>query len=135
MKIQDHTDRFFRRNNRSILALGSVILLILCSCVIVHAQVTTASVRGAVTDEQGNAVADAVVTITNTDTGYSRSDQTDKDGNYGFQSLPIGRYTLSVVKDGFRTFQEKDIVLHVNDSLTLNAQLKLGARTERPELR
>jgi carboxypeptidase family protein len=95
----------------------------------VFAQNFTGSVRGTVTDEQGAVIVGADVRLTNTDTGYSRSGKTDKDGNYAFQSLPIGRYTLTVSKEGFATFEEKDVVLHVNDSLTLDAQLKVGART------
>jgi hypothetical protein len=100
----------------------------------VFAQNGIGSVRGAVTDEQGAAIAGADVTITDTDTAFSRSEKTDKDGNYSFQSLPIGRYKLNVAKEGFKAFEEKDIVLHVNDSLTFDAQLKLGARTETIEV-
>ncbi|PYV73008.1 MAG: hypothetical protein DMG97_12245, partial [Acidobacteria bacterium] len=92
------------------------------------------SARGAVTDELGATITGADVTITNADTAYSRTDKTDTNGNYDFQSLPIGRYSLSVSKQGFKTFQLKDIVLHVNDSLTLDAQLKLGALTETVEV-
>src|ERR1700730_14047084 len=92
------------------------------------------SARGTVTDEQGGTVSGAQVTITNTDTAYTRSENTDPSGNYGFQSLPIGRYSLSVAKQGFKAFQEKDIVLHVNDSLTLDAQLRVGAVSETIEV-
>jgi hypothetical protein len=99
-----------------------------------QAQNTTAAVRGTVADEQGAAVAGADVTITNSDTAYSRSQKSDKDGSYSFQSLPIGRYTLSVTMEGFKTFHEKDILLHVDDSLTLDAQLKVGTRTEAIEV-
>jgi hypothetical protein len=88
----------------------------------------TGSVRGAVMDAQDRPVANAEVTITNADTGYSRSVKTDENGNYGFQSLPVGRYTLKVsTRQGFKTFQEKDIILHVSDNLTLNAKLTVGA--------
>jgi hypothetical protein len=100
----------------------------------VFAQNGVGSVRGAVTDPQGAGVPGADVTITDADTGYSRSEKTDKDGSYSFQSLPIGRYNLSVAKEGFKAFEEKDIVLHVNDSLTFDAQLKVGARTETIEV-
>jgi len=92
------------------------------------------SARGTVTDEKGASVGGAQVTITNRDTAYSRSQQTSADGNYGFQSLPIGRYSLKVSKGGFKTFEERDIILHVSDSLTLDAQLKVGAVTETVEV-
>jgi hypothetical protein len=80
-------------------------------------------------DEQGRAVIGAQVTITNADNAYSRSSKTDESGNYVFQSLPVGRYTLTVAAtQGFKTFQEKDIILHVNDNLTLDAKLSVGAK-------
>ncbi len=100
----------------------------------VFAQTGAGSARGAVTDAQGKAITDAEVTITNPDTAYSRSVKTDADGNYGFQSLPIGNYTLRVAKQGFNTFEEKGIILHVNDNLTLDAQLKVGTITETVEV-
>src|SRR5215510_3294801 len=95
------------------------------------AQTGTGSVRGTVTDPQGKAVTGAQVTMSNAETAYSRSVTTDADGNYGFQSLPIGRYILKVAgSQGFRSFEERDIVLHVNDNLTLDATLTVGATTE-----
>src|SRR5260370_33133570 len=120
--------------SRVIVSLLAVLALVLCSAFAAHAQNPTASVRGTVMDEQGAAIVGADVTITSTDTGYSRNEKSDKDGSYGFQSLPIGRYTLHVTKEGFKAFEEKDVVLHVNDSLTVDAQLKLGAKTETVEV-
>jgi hypothetical protein len=121
-----------KRLGLGVLVTGFLLALSLAPAA--FAQNITASVRGTVMDEQGAAIAGADVTITNTDTGYSRSEKSDKDGSYNFPSLPIGRYTLSVTMEGFKTFQEKDIVLHVNDSLTHDAQLKVGVRTETIEV-
>ena len=101
----------------------------------VFAQTDTGSVRGTVTDQQGSAVAGAQVTITNADTAYSRSVNTDAYGGYGFQSLPTGRYNLRVAgTHGFKAFEEKDIVLHVNDNLTYNARLGIGAADQTIEV-
>ncbi len=120
--------------SRAIISLLVVLTLILCTSVAVHAQNFTASIRGTVTDEQGAAVAGADVKVTNADTQYSRTDKTDKDGSYSFQSLPLGHYTLSVVAEGFKGSEVREIVLHVNDSLTVDAKLKVGAKTETIEV-
>src|SRR5258708_32367030 len=69
----------------------------------VFAQTDTGSVRGTVTDQQGRAVTEAQVTITNADTAYSRSVKTDANGSDGFQSLPVRRY--SVRMEGARGVQ------------------------------
>jgi len=115
-------------------ALVTGLVVALSFSATVFAQAGVGSARGTVTDAQGGTIAQAQVTITNVETGYSRTENTDANGNYGFQSLPIGRYNLSVTKEGFSNFQEKDIVLHVHDSLTLDAQLKVGTRTETVEV-
>src|SRR5262249_41549135 len=81
------------------------VALVLSLAPTVYAQTGTGSVRGMVTDPQGKAVTGAKVTMTNVDTAYSRSVTSDVDGNYGFQSLPIGRYILRVAgSQGFRSF-------------------------------
>jgi len=134
MKIRFSNVKESFSNSRVVVSLLAVLALILCSAFSARAQNITASIRGTVTDEQGAAIAGADVMVTNADTGYSRSDKTDKDGSYSFQSLPIGRYTLSVSGKGFKAYQEKDIVLHVNDSRTFDAQLKVGATTETIEV-
>src|SRR5215470_13271561 len=124
----------FRAYSYGMLAVAWLVLL-LCFATTVFAQTDTGSVRGTVTDDQGRAVPQAQVTIANADTAYSRSVKSDSDGNYVFQSIPAGRYTLRVAgTQGFRAFEEKDIVLHVNDSLTVDAKLKVGATKETVEV-
>ena len=116
----------------AVLVISLVLALSLAPGVL--AQNTSGSARGTVSDLQGAAVAGAVVTITNTDTGDSRNNTTGKDGAYAFESLPVGRYSLSVTANGFKAFQLKDITVHVDDRLTLDAQLQVGAQTETIEV-
>src|SRR6266481_5814097 len=134
MKIRFFNAKESFSNSRVIISLLAVLALILGTSLAARAQNTSASIRGTVTDEQGAAIAGADVMITNVDTGDSRSDKTDKDGAYAFPSLPIGRYTLNASGQGFKAFQLKDIVVHVGDSLTFDAQLKVGAKTETIEV-
>ena len=116
-------------------ALVVWLLLAICLAPTLCAQTDTGSVRGTVSDPEGKAVAGAQVTILNVETGYSRTVNSDANGNYGFQSLPVGRYTLKVAGiAGFSNFEEKDILLHVNDALTFDAKLKVGATTETVEV-
>src|ERR1700732_4335406 len=111
-------------------ALVTSLIMALSLAPLVFAQTGVGSVRGNVTDSQGGTIAQADVTLTSPETAYSRTEKTDANGNYSFQSIPIGRYTLSVSREGFKTFEEKDVILHVNDNLTLDAHLNVGARTE-----
>src|SRR5258707_14547373 len=85
----------FRANSRGMLRLTWLVLA-LSLAPTVFAQTDTGTVRGTVTDQQGSAATGAQVTITNAETAYSRSVKIDADRSYGFQSLPVGRYTLRV---------------------------------------
>jgi len=109
-------------------------IMLMLSLIPALAQNTTGSVRGTVLDPQGRGVAGSEITITNEETAASRVDTSDKDGIYNFESLPVGRYSLNVVKEGFRSFSERNIVLHVNDNLTFDVRLDVGSKTETVEV-
>src|SRR6266446_4426021 len=115
---------------RSIFAVLAVLALVLCSAFSARAQVTTADVRGTVMDEQGGAVAGADVSITSSNTGYTRSMKSGSDGSFTFTELPLGTYSIHATHDGFKAATQTGIVLHVNDSLVVNVSLKVGAVTE-----
>src|SRR5215813_13508571 len=66
----------FRAYSYGMLAVAWLVLT-LCFATTLFAQTDTGSVRGTVTDEQGRAVPQAQVTISNTDTAYSRSVKSD----------------------------------------------------------
>jgi hypothetical protein len=107
--------------------VGVTFLVLALGLAPAFAQTDSGSVRGTVTDQQGRVVTDTQVTISNADVAYSRTVKTDSAGNYVFQSLPVGRYNLRVAgSQGFKSFEEKDIILHVNDNLTVDAKLAVG---------
>jgi len=117
-------------NSTTILALGCLLLLALWCASPLQAQVTTASLRGAVMDDQGAAVADATVTITNIGTAYSRTMRSGSDGSYSFQDLPLGTYRIHAEHAGFKAATQTGIELHVADSLVINITLRVGAVSE-----
>lgn len=90
----------------------------------------TGKVVGTVTDSNGNAVPGAKITITNQETNDVRTDASESSGNFTFAVLPIGNYTIKVEAPGFQTYQQKDIVLQVDQNITVNAALKVGATNE-----
>ena len=117
-------------NLRVIVSLLAVLVLVLCAAFPARAQVTTADVRGTIMDEQGAAVAGADVSITSSNTGYTRSMKSGTDGGYSFTELPLGTYSIHVTHAGFKAETQTGITLHVNDSIVLNVSLKVGAVSE-----
>src|SRR5437016_9078234 len=70
-----------------------------------HAQVTTATFYGVVQDSSGGALPAAKVSLINQDTGATRVQTTDSNGEFGFQFVPVGKYTLRLEAAGFQTWE------------------------------
>jgi len=86
----------------------------------------TAELAGRVTDESGAVLPGVSVTVTQTDTGFTRTTVTDGEGGYSLPNLPTGPYRLEVALQGFRTYVQTGIVLQVGATPTINAVLAVG---------
>ena len=98
-------------------------------------QVNVAQVSGRVTDGTGAAVAGAAVKMLETQRNIGHMATTDEQGQYLLPGLPVGSYQLEVKKDGFKTYTQTGIVLHVDDHVTLNAVLVVGSLSETVEVK
>ncbi len=116
--------------------VSMVLLLGLClSAIPAVAQETTGSIVGIVKDPKGAVIAGATVTITSTDRNIVvRSVTTNDDGAYSAPFLPIGHYAVAVEATGFKKSARTDIELNVNDRLTIDATLEVGATSETIEV-
>ena len=90
----------------------------------------TAELNGRVTDESGAVLPGVAVTLTQTETGFTRTDVTDASGSYLMPNLPVGPYRLEVSLQGFRTYVQTGIVLQVGAAPTINAVLAVGSLEE-----
>lgn len=91
---------------------------------------TVGSISGTVRDPQGAAVPRAEVVIEEETTGQSRTVRTDEDGAYSAQSLPVGRYKVSVAPQGFKNTVATGIEVHVSDRVVLDLNLEVGQVSE-----
>jgi hypothetical protein len=89
-------------------------------------QITTGTVQGHVTDEQGAVVPGAAVEVRNVETNLSRTLTTDDDGRFVFLQLPPGRYTLTASKQGFATLEQEPFTLTVGQAATLDLAMKVS---------
>lgn len=111
--------------------LGFVFSFALLFCgAVVQAQDATGRIIGNVSDPSGSPVPEVKVTITNDKTLISQDTSTDRDGFYQVLSLPIGSYTVTVEKAGFRRQVFDHQTLQINQSLRLDAKLVIGQQSE-----
>ena len=89
-----------------------------------------ATIVGTVTDPSGAAVANASITVTNTDTGVSRDLPTSGDGQYVAPDLQIGHYVVRATASGFKGAEQKNLVLAVGDRTRVDFKLQVGSAQE-----
>ncbi len=94
------------------------------------AQTGTTAVSGQVLDQQGAVISGATLTLTNVNTGATRTATTDSSGNYLFPSLPPSTYRLQAEAPGFRTEVHDNLALLVNLPVHHNLTLQVGATQE-----
>lgn len=104
--------------------------LLLCTGAALRAQVSTASLNGAVQDVSGAVVPGAAITATEADTGFQAKTTSTASGSFSLSSLPVGPYKLTVVKAGFATYEQTGMVLSVGDVRTVQISLTVGQITE-----
>ena len=105
-------------------------ILVLLSSSALWAQYTTASLGGTVADSSGATVADAKITVRNTETGFTQTTSSGSSGTYLFPRLPVGSYRLKVEKEGFSAYEQTGITLVVDQSANIAVTLQLGNVTD-----
>ena len=107
-----------------------VLALILGLSTLAFGQQTTGSIAGTVKDQQGAVVNTATVKATNLDTGFSRSGPVNGYGEYRIDYLPVGRYTVEAKAPSFERFVQENLALDVDQTLTVEIKLTVGAQTQ-----
>jgi hypothetical protein len=113
--------------------LSVVLLVFVLSSSVAWAQ-ATAQISGAVRDQSGAVLPGVEITVTQTDTGITRSAITNETGSYALPNLPLGSHRLEAGLAGFRTYVQTGIVLQVNSSPVINPVLEVGQVTEQIEV-
>src|ERR1700722_5081908 len=127
MKLSQRLIRFAVSNRFQAftVCLGVVLSLSATSAWAQTSQVGT--VVGVVTDEQNAAVPAAAIKMTDASTNTTLTATTNNDGRYSFGSVPPATYNITIVKQGFNTYEVNGQVVEISSVLTINAVLKVGS--------
>ncbi len=90
-------------------------------------QTTSSTLSGTILDPSEAVLPGAIVTLTGTENGVTRTFPTTESGDYSFRLLPPATYTLRVDAPGFKSYQQQGIVLTAGQSVTQNVHLFIGA--------
>jgi hypothetical protein len=121
-------------NRRYLRMTKNVLMGLLFSIAVATAQTDTGSIGGFVKDPSGGVVPKAKVTLRNEGTGAVQTLTTDNAGYYVAPDLPPGVYTMSAEAPGFKRLESAHNRLAPNTALSLNADLAVGATTEKVEV-
>src|SRR5215471_5552280 len=72
---------------------------------------SSGDITGRVLDPKGQAVAGAAITLTNQQTGETRSANSNSAGEFIFASVQPATYSVSVKAPGFKELEKKDLVM------------------------
>lgn len=87
------------------------------------------TVRGIVHDPQHRPVADATVTLKAKTSDYTQTMQTDTEGGFHFDAVPLGEYSVTVLQAGFVT-QDETVTVLSGTAPILHFELRLPTQTQ-----
>ena len=109
----------------------SRIVYVLAACLllagIASAQVRSSTITGVVTDSSGALVPNAAVVVKNEETNVAADAKTNGAGEYTVPYLAAGRYSVSIVAQGFQNYRKTDIVIGTATTLRADAVLTPGS--------
>ena len=107
-----------------------VLALLLVFTGIGYSQAVNGSLLGSILDITGARMPSVKVTVTESNTGLSRSTESNQSGNYSFPDLQPGTYTISAEQTGFKRASRADVSVIVNTSPRVDLTLEPGNVTE-----
>jgi len=97
-----------------------------CSSIELPAQVTGATLSGAVTDRDNKLIPNVTITLTSVAQGPVRTTETNESGSYTLPILIPGTYNLEIVAQGFLSQVQNSLTLAVEQNQTINVALQVG---------
>jgi Carboxypeptidase regulatory-like domain/TonB dependent receptor len=135
MPIKGSKEKMMNRSIRSLSAWACLLaLVILMGGALTGAQTFRGTILGAVTDSSGAAVPGATVTIKNVDTGLTRTVTTTDDGSFAVPELPIGSYSVTAEKSGFKVGVVTGARVEVSAERRVDFSLQPGELAQRVEV-
>jgi len=109
------------------LCLFAIVLLLGFASMCLGQAQNTGTVAGNVVDSQHIIVPGAAVTLTSEERGNVYRTTSNEQGEFTFNSIPVGTYTLNVTAPTFSTFVSRHVAVDSDTRLRIDAEMKPGA--------
>ena len=116
-------------NRQRCVCLLLTLTMISCIAIVARAD-TVGSISGTVADQSGAVIPDTMVTALNLDTTVQQTTKTNANGFYIFTALPVGRYEIEVIREGFEPYKRTGLVVDVNSQLRADITVSMGGQSE-----
>src|SRR5438132_4139451 len=120
---------FWGLTSRITLLLFASLALLLFSLPL-FSQVNFGRILGTVTDQSGEVISGATVTIIDKDRGVARTLTTDDAGEYNAPSLIPGTYIVRAEAKGFKRLERQNVALEVGKEIRVDLTVQPGEQTQ-----
>jgi hypothetical protein len=112
------------------LLLVAAIFLVVWTAMPAGAQKDTGSIAGLVKDSSGAVVSGAKVTVSDVDRGTQVVTKTNSEGEYAASPLKVGRYQVTIEKQGFKKAIAGPVNVDVQERPAVDVTLQIGSISE-----
>ena len=109
-----------------IVRCGILAALIVGACCDATGQSDRGAIAGSILDTSGALVPGATITATGADTGVVYRTTSTSEGVYHIPNVQVGVYNVSVEAPGFKTSEQKGLVVQINTTAALDIVLQPG---------
>jgi hypothetical protein len=125
----------FRVGVQALVGTGLILVLALATTPVLAQSGSTTGITGHVTDATGGAMPGASVTVTNVDTGDTRTATTDQEGLWEIRFLAPGpNYLIVFEMDGFKTLRRSGVGVTTWEMVLVDVVLEVGQITDTVEV-
>lgn len=113
--------------SKKMLNLFSSALFVLILSIVTFGQTINGTISGSIVDQADAVVPGANVTVTNKETGFTRSGTSGDNGLFRISGLPVGIYSVKVEKAGFSPKINDNVQVSVGTDTDLRFDLATGS--------
>jgi Carboxypeptidase regulatory-like domain/TonB dependent receptor len=110
--------------------IGCLLIALTCGAAMAQTAVNSGLIRGLTADSTGAVIANATITLISGATSTAVTRTSNSAGMFVFPAQPVGRYSMEVRADGFRTQVVKGVDVQVGQATSVNLRLQPGAGSE-----